>query len=105
MSSKTATDGGGRGALSGVGTARPWSLAARLTAWYAGSAFLLLLVTGIYLYATMKIHLDEEDDEHFANRLAGVREALAKAPPDGDAPRTVVSSGQPQEVLVRILSS
>jgi two-component system, OmpR family, heavy metal sensor histidine kinase CusS len=85
-------------------TTRPWSLAARLTAWYAASAFLLLLVTGIYLYATMKIHLDEEDDEHFANRLSGVREALAKGPGDGDALRIAVSSGQPQEVLVRILS-
>jgi two-component system heavy metal sensor histidine kinase CusS len=88
-----------------VGAGPPWSLAARLTAWYAASAFLLLLVTGIYLYATMKIHLDEEDDEHFANRLAGVRVVLSKTPADGDGLKNVVASGQPQEVLLRILSS
>ncbi len=29
---------------------RPWSLAARLTAWYAGSAFALVLVATGFLY-------------------------------------------------------
>lgn len=47
----------------------PWSLATRLTAWYAGSAlFLILLATGA-LYFTLAAHLDEEQDELLADKV------------------------------------
>ena len=39
---------------------RPWSLAARLTAWYAASAFTLILVATGSLYWGLITNLDQE---------------------------------------------
>ncbi len=47
----------------------PRSLAARLTAWYAGSAFLLILLATGALYVTLSAHLDEEQDELLADKV------------------------------------
>ena len=51
---------------------RPWSLALRLTLWYAGSAFALILVATGYLYWALVQQLDEEDDEWLAGKVAEV---------------------------------
>jgi two-component system heavy metal sensor histidine kinase CusS len=68
MSSKTAPE------------PRPWSLATRLTLWYAASAFALVaLVTG-YLYVVMVRNLEREDDEWLTAR-AGVVLRRAEAHP------------------------
>lgn len=59
-----------------------WSLAARLTAWYAGSAALIILgVTG-FLYWALVVNLDREDDQLLANEIHLLRRALRKKPPD-----------------------
>ena len=38
-----------------------WSLAARLTAWYAGTAFLLVVAVSGFLYAVLVANLERED--------------------------------------------
>jgi two-component system heavy metal sensor histidine kinase CusS len=53
-----------------------WSLAFRLTAWYAGTSFLVvLLATGI-LYRALVNNLEREDDEELAERVELIRAAL-----------------------------
>ncbi len=39
-----------------------WSLATRLTLWYASSAFVLILIATGLLYFALAVHLDHEDD-------------------------------------------
>ncbi len=57
---------------------KPGSLAFRLTAWYAASAFLLLLVgTGI-LYWQLETESDTEDDQYLAEKVSTLRTLLAK---------------------------
>jgi two-component system heavy metal sensor histidine kinase CusS len=57
-------------------------LAARLTAWYAGTAFLLILaVTGL-LYWVLVSNLDREDDEFLADQIRYLR-TLLRDKPDG----------------------
>lgn len=53
-----------------------WSLAARLTAWYAGSAFSLVLMATGFLYWALSRSLDREDDQLLADRVRAVRDAL-----------------------------
>ena len=48
---------------------RPWSLAARLTAWYAGSSFALVLVASGLLYLALSRNLDKEDDQVLADKV------------------------------------
>lgn len=74
MSSKCAPD---------AGRARqPWSLAARLTAWYAGSAFLLVLVATGFLYLGLVSNLDQEDDEELGDKVRVLRAILQDRPGD-----------------------
>src|SRR5437588_112281 len=47
----------------------PRSLAIRLTVWYAGAAFLLILLATGALYAALAAHLDEEQDELLADKV------------------------------------
>jgi hypothetical protein len=57
--------------------ARPaWSLAARLAVWYAGSAFLLVLLATGYWYWVLVANLDREDDELLADKVRVVRKLL-----------------------------
>jgi hypothetical protein len=44
-------------------SSRPGSLALRLSAWYAGSAFLLLLAGTSFLYWELVQSFDTEDDQ------------------------------------------
>jgi two-component system heavy metal sensor histidine kinase CusS len=70
MSSKTAPERG----------ARAWSLAARLTAWYAGSAFLLVLAATGFLYWVLISNLEREDDQFLADQIHYLRTLLRDRP-------------------------
>jgi len=61
---------------------RPWSLAARLTAWYAGSAFLLILGATGFLYWVLSTNLDREDDQFLADKVHLLRKLLRERPDD-----------------------
>lgn len=55
-----------------------WSLAARLTAWYAGTAFLLVAAATGFLYWVLATNLDREDDELLEDRAEMLRVFLAE---------------------------
>jgi two-component system heavy metal sensor histidine kinase CusS len=76
MSSKTVPEPAAR---------RPWSLAARLAVWYAGSAFLLVLLATGYLYWVLVANLDREDDELLADKVHVLR-MLLRDTPEGAGP-------------------
>jgi two-component system heavy metal sensor histidine kinase CusS len=81
MSSKSAPEPAAR-------TARPsWSLAARLTAWYAGSAFALILAATGFLYWALSNSLDREDDHLLADQVRVLRAVLVGHPADWQAVR------------------
>src|SRR5438309_918761 len=61
---------------------RPWSLAARLTAWYAGTAFLLILGATGFLYWVLGTNLDREDDQFLADKVHLLRKLLRERPDD-----------------------
>jgi two-component system heavy metal sensor histidine kinase CusS len=102
MSSKNARDG-----LGSAPTGRPWSLATRLTAWYAGSAFLLVLAVTAYLYWAMLSTVDREDDALLADKVRVVRAVLLQRPGDTAAIRQAVEdtwdARQNEKTYVRIL--
>src|SRR5437763_16320718 len=60
----------------------PWSLAARLTAWYAGSAFLLILAATGFLYWALLTNLDREDDQYLADKVEILRAFMRDKPHD-----------------------
>src|SRR5260370_38666858 len=60
----------------------PWSLAARLTAWYAGSAFLLILAATGFLCWALVSNLDREDDQFLADKVRLLRALLRDRPED-----------------------
>ncbi len=62
--------------------AAPRSLAVRLTAWYAGSAFLLVLGVSGFLYALLVSNLEREDTQLLAAEAQSVRAFLTKSPKD-----------------------
>ncbi|MHB8971960.1 MAG: heavy metal sensor histidine kinase [Pirellulaceae bacterium] len=55
---------------------RSWSIAARLTAWYAGSAFAMVLVATGLLYWALVVNLDREDDRFLANEARELQALL-----------------------------
>ena len=103
MSSKTAGE-----------DARPtpkpsWSLAARLTAWYAGSAFVLLVAAVGFLYWMLARGLDRQDDDQMADQVRVLRDLLAERPGDLVAVRQEAEqefqSRQHTQVYVRLLDA
>jgi two-component system, OmpR family, heavy metal sensor histidine kinase CusS len=89
--------------------ARRWSLAARLTAWYIGSAFALILTTTCFLYWAVVTTLDREDDQYLVDK-ARVLLSLVKDDPDNEVDlRDEVqreSSPRPAgQILVRVLDN
>src|SRR5262245_17677906 len=82
---------------------RPWSLALRLTAWYAAAAFALVLFATGYLYWGLTRTLDREDDQFLTDRVREVRRvgsdraALAREAPSGDRllVRILLTDGHP----------
>jgi two-component system heavy metal sensor histidine kinase CusS len=97
MSSKSGPDPGWR----------PWSLAARLTAWYAGSAFVLVLAATGSLYWALVASLDRDDDASLAGAARAVRAALRQKSDDPAWPSLeaeVLREGQPPEkIFLRLL--
>ena len=72
-----------------------WSLAARLTAWYAGSAFALILMATGFLYWALSRSLDREDDQLLADRVRVVRDVLRNRLGDLEAiRREIVETAQ-----------
>jgi two-component system, OmpR family, heavy metal sensor histidine kinase CusS len=55
---------------------RPGSLALRLSAWYAGSAFLLLLVGTGFLYWELVQGFNTEDDQYLSEKSNTIRDLL-----------------------------
>src|SRR5215210_7552507 len=82
---------------------RPWSLALRLTAWYAAAAFALVLGATAFLYWGLNRNLDREDDQFLYDKVTEVRRAgtdraaLARAAASGDRllVRVVLGDGGP----------
>jgi two-component system heavy metal sensor histidine kinase CusS len=60
--------------------ARAWSLTARLTFWYAASAFALVLGATGFLYWALVSHFDREDDALLADQVRIVRGLLRDRP-------------------------
>jgi two-component system heavy metal sensor histidine kinase CusS len=69
---------------------RPWSLATRLTIWYAGSAFLLVLLATGFLYAILALRLEREADRTLADQANILRGLLRDRPEDPAALRQEV---------------
>jgi two-component system heavy metal sensor histidine kinase CusS len=82
MSSKSVPDG-----------KHPWSLAARLTAWYAGSAFALCLLATGFLYWALVASLNRQDDASLAGKVLILRTLLRERPGDEAALRQEVEEG------------
>ncbi|MFO0800508.1 MAG: heavy metal sensor histidine kinase [Gemmataceae bacterium] len=85
----------------------PWSLAARLTAWYAGSAFVMIASAVGFLYWMLGRSLDREDDNQIADQVRVLRDLLADRPDDLVAVRQEAEqefqSRQHTQVYVRLL--
>src|SRR5579872_5205153 len=86
--------------------ARPWSLAGRLTAYYAGSAFLIVLLSTGYLYWAMVRNVDLEDDRLLADRIRLLEAILQQVPLDMATLEQEVNeswqAGQRTQVFLRV---
>ena len=74
MSLNSATDHSFRPAT------KRWSLATRLTVWYAASAFLLLVVASGLLYRTILETIDLEDEQDLAEQIGDLQMVLKERP-------------------------
>src|SRR5712691_6336221 len=86
-----------------------WSLAARLTVWYAGSAFLLVVGATVVLYWALFSNLDREDDQFLEDKVRALATLLRAGPTDSAAlQREVAGSPAAREsstIFVRILDA
>lgn len=83
---------------------RSWSLATRLTIWYACSAFVLILVATALLYRTLARNLDREEDLFLADSVQDMREVLKNHPEDTTVlEQEVAQTGRYIQVYVRVL--
>lgn len=73
MSSKNATDTDKKGSPKGK---HAWSIAARLTAWYALSSFAIVATASALLYWALQSNLLREDDEFLRSKVRIIREIL-----------------------------
>lgn len=100
MSLKTAPERRGR---------RPLSLAARLTLWYGGAAFVLIAAATGFLYWALVANLDREDDEFLADKARVVGALLRERPGDDRMLREQVewepAARQVGQVYVRVLDA
>lgn len=84
MSSTTSRENPDRPATAQA-PARPprpaWSLALRLTAWYLGSSFVILVVATVSLYAILQANLSHAQDQFLVEKLRVIR-ALLQDPGD-----------------------
>jgi two-component system heavy metal sensor histidine kinase CusS len=84
---------------------RPWSLALRLTLWYAATAFALVLAATGYLYAVLVRNLEREDDEWLAARTAALLHRAGARPDDLSGLRLEAEAGAAraaEPVLLRV---
>jgi two-component system heavy metal sensor histidine kinase CusS len=86
-----------------------WSLAARLTAWYAGSAFVLVVAVVVFLYWMLARSLDRQDDNQIADQVRVLRDLLAERPGDLVVVRQEAEqefqSRQHTQVYIRLLDA
>jgi two-component system heavy metal sensor histidine kinase CusS len=59
-----------------------WSLALRLTTWYVGSSFAILLVATVALYLILIGNLRREQDQFLSAKVAVLRDMLQRRPED-----------------------
>jgi two-component system heavy metal sensor histidine kinase CusS len=85
MSSKSAPDD-----LAAPQRGKSWSLATRLTIWYAASSFALVLAATVYLYWSSVSNLDREDDQLLGDRVRALRTVMQTRPGDVAALRQEV---------------
>jgi two-component system heavy metal sensor histidine kinase CusS len=67
-----------------------WSLAMRLTAWYAGSSFALVVAATGFLYGIFLRNLDRQDDQLLGDRVRALRAEMVSRPGDTAAIRQEV---------------
>jgi len=93
----------------GRGRGRPWSVAARLTIWYAISAFSLIAVATGLLYWVLIRNLDQADDRLLADKARVIGAMLQNRPDDQAAIRQEVEEAwkarQDTQVYVRVLDA
>ena len=84
-----------------------WSLALRLTAWYVGSSFAILLTATIALYLILIGNVRRAQDEFLADKVRFIREMLQKKPDDlADLKEEVEATWAPMQfarVYVRVI--
>jgi two-component system heavy metal sensor histidine kinase CusS len=84
-----------------------WSLALRLTAWYVGSSFAILLIATVALYLILIGHLRREQDAFLADKVHIIRDMLQRRPDDlSDLNEEVEQSWAPRQYArfyVRVL--
>ncbi len=84
-----------------------WSLAARLTACYAATSFLLVLLSSGFLYRVLVNNLDREDDEFLADKVRILQALLWEKPDDAQALRQEVEwerrASLPERYKLRVL--
>src|SRR4051812_46193341 len=59
-----------------------WSLAFRLTAWYVGSSFVILLAATVFLYVTLEVNLRHAQDQFLAEKVKVLRGLLQDSEAD-----------------------
>lgn len=107
MSSKTAPSRPARG----WGRLRPWagSIVVRLTAWYAGSALVLILTATGFLYWVLAASFDAEDRRALANTVADLRLVLRASGElrlhDAANPTPAYPFRSPQQTWVRVVDA
>ena len=115
MSSKTAPSrpprGWGRLRPWAGSIVRPWagSIVVRLTAWYAGSALVLILAATGFLYWVLAASFDAEDRRALANTVADLRLVLRASGelrlPDAATPTPAHPFRSPQQTWVRVVDA
>lgn len=90
-------------------TGRPWSLAGRLTVWYAVSSFLLVVLVSGVLYLDLEWRLDREDDQILAEKIRILRFMLQERAGDRRALEQEIEwehgAGPNATMLLRILDA
>ena len=106
---KIADNGSHSVAPAGRGRPRSWSVATRLTIWYAISAFSLIAVATGLLYWVLIRNLDQADDRLLADKARVISAMLLNRPGDEAAIRQEVEEAwkarQDTQVYVRVLDA
>jgi two-component system, OmpR family, heavy metal sensor histidine kinase CusS len=87
-----------------AGSQNRWSLALRLTLWYAGTAFLLLLAATGFLYHALGESLAGADDQYLSERVAFLRELLRDHADDYEELRREVQGTEVRDPHSRMLA-